>query len=92
MQMKKLNFKSSFIPLWIPIILVTMLILPSNFSTALMIFLMVLTILFLGQYPFKYIFSIVLSGIIFASVFILLVKNYPDLLPNRVEKDFQKNR
>jgi cell division protein FtsW len=46
---------------------------------------MVLTILFLGQYPFKYIFSIVLSGIIFASVFILLVKNYPDLLPNRVD-------
>ena len=82
---KKLNFKSSFIPLWIPIILVTMLILPSNFSTALMIFMMVLTILFLGQYPFKYIFSIVLSGIIFASVFILLVKNYPDLLPNRVD-------
>ena len=45
---KKLDFKSSFVPLWLPILLVVMLILPSNFSTALMIFFMVLTILFLS--------------------------------------------
>ena len=82
---KKLDFKSSFAPLWLPILLVVMLILPSNFSTALMIFFMVLTILFLGQYPFKYISSIVLAGIFIASLFILLAKNYPDLVPNRID-------
>ena len=82
---KKLDFKSSFVPLWLPILLVVMLILPSNFSTALMIFFMVLTILFLGQYPFKYISSIILAGIFIASVFILLAKNYPDLVPNRID-------
>ena len=54
----KIDFKSSFVPLWIPIVVVLMLILPSNFSTAFMIFLMVLTIIFVGQYPLKYIFSI----------------------------------
>ena len=82
---KKLDFKSSFVPLWLPILLVVMLILPSNFSTALMIFFMVLTILFLGQYPFKYISSIILVGIFIASLFVLLAKNYPDLVPNRVD-------
>ena len=82
---KKLDFKSSFVPLWLPILLVVMLILPSNFSTALMIFFMVLTILFLGQYPFKYISSIILAGIFIASSFVLLAKNYPDLVPNRID-------
>ena len=82
---KKLDFKSSFVPLWLPILLVVMLILPSNFSTALMIFFMVLTILFLGQYPFKYISSIILAGIFIASLFVLLAKNYPDLVPNRID-------
>ena len=82
---KKLDFKSSFVPLWLPILLVVMLILPSNFSTALMIFFMVLTILFLGQYPFKYISYIILAGIFIASLFVFLAKNYPDLVPNRID-------
>jgi len=82
---KKLDLRSSFFPLWVPILLVILLILPSNFSTSLMIFLMVLTILFIGQYPFKYISSIILIGIILASTFILFAKNYPDLLPNRID-------
>jgi cell division protein FtsW len=46
---------------------------------------MVLTILFLGQYPFKYISSIIFVGIILASIFVLFAKNYPDLLPNRID-------
>ena len=50
-----------------------------------MIFFMVLTILFLGQYPFKYISSIILAGIFIASLFVLLAKNYPDLVPNRID-------
>ncbi|MAJ83186.1 MAG: cell division protein FtsW [Flavobacteriaceae bacterium] len=82
---KKLDLKSSFVPLWLPILFVVMLILPSNFSTALMIFFMVLTILFLGQYPFKYIFSIILAAIFTTSLFVILVKNYPDLVPNRID-------
>ena len=82
---KKLDFKYSFAQLCLHILLFVMLILPSNFSTALMIFFMVLTILFLGQYPFKYISSIILAGIFIASLFVLLAKNYPDLVPNRID-------
>ena len=81
----KIDFKSSFTPLWIPIIVVLMLILPSNFSTAFMIFLMVLTIIFVGQYPLKYIFSIVFLIIACASIFVILAQKYPDIFPNRVD-------
>ena len=39
---KKIRFIDSILPLWLPISLIILLILPSNFSTAMMIFLMVL--------------------------------------------------
>ena len=82
---KSINFSKTIFPLWIPIILVVFLILPSNFSTAAMIFLMIITLIFIGGYPFKYLFGIVFSGFILFSLFFLTVKNYPDLMPNRID-------
>ena len=82
---KEIKFTDSILPLWIPISLVILLILPSNFSTATMIFLMILTLIFIGRYPIKYLFGIVFSGIFLLSFFILFSKSYPDLMPNRVD-------
>jgi cell division protein FtsW len=82
---KKINFSKTIFPLWIPIILVVFLILPSNFSTAAMIFLMIITLIFIGGYPFKYLLGIGFSGVILFSLFFLTVKNYPDLMPNRID-------
>ena len=82
---KNTNFSKTIFPLWIPIILVVFLILPSNFSTAAMIFLMIITLIFIGGYPFKYLLGIGFSGIILFSLFFLTVKNYPDLIPNRID-------
>ena len=82
---KNLKFNNSFIKIWLPIILVVMLVLPSNFSTALMIFSLCLVLIFIGQYPIKNILLIIFSVIILATSFILISKNYPDLLPNRVD-------
>lgn len=82
---KKISFFKTIIPLWIPIILIVFLILPSNFSTAAMIFLMIITLIFIGGYPFKYLLGIGFSGIILFSLFFLTVKNYPDLMPNRID-------
>ena len=82
---KEIKFIDSVLPLWIPISLVILLILPSNFSTATMIFLMILTLIFIGRYPIKYLFGIVFSGIFLLSFFILFSKSYPDLMPNRVD-------
>ena len=82
---KNINFSKTIFPLWIPIILVVFLILPSNFSTAAMIFLMIITLIFIVGYPFKYLLGIGFSGIILFSLFFLTVKNYPDLMPNRID-------
>ena len=42
------NFKQSFIELWIPVGITLMLILPANFSTAALIFAMVVVLVFIG--------------------------------------------
>ena len=84
-QEKKLNFSNSFIKLWLPILLVVMLVLPSNFSTAFMIFSLCLILIFIGQYPIKNILLIVLSIVILATSFVGLSKKYPEMIPNRVD-------
>lgn len=84
-QDKKINFSNSFIKLWLPIFLVVMLVLPSNFSTAFMIFSLCLILIFIGQYPIKNILLIVLSIVILATSFVGLSKKYPEMLPNRVD-------
>ena len=82
---KKLNFSNSFVKLWLPILLVVMLVLPSNFSTAFMIFSLCLILIFIGQYPIKNILLIVLSIVILATSFVGLSKKYPEMLPNRLD-------
>ncbi|MBL6647536.1 MAG: FtsW/RodA/SpoVE family cell cycle protein [Flavobacteriaceae bacterium] len=82
---KNIKFTKSIFPLWTPIIIVVFLILPSNFSTAAMIFLMIVTLIFIGGYPFKYLLGIGFSGIALFSLFFLTVKNYPDIIPNRID-------
>ena len=82
---KEIKFSSTILPLWTPILMVVLLILPSNFSTAAMIFLMILTLIFIGRYPIKYLIGIIFSGIFFLSFFILLAKTFPEKMPNRID-------
>jgi cell division protein FtsW len=82
---KQINFKESLVQLWLPVGLVLLLILPANFSTTAIIFIMVLTITFIGGYPVKYIGFILGSGILVLSFFVLVAKAFPDAMPNRVE-------
>ncbi|PIB38473.1 FtsW/RodA/SpoVE family cell cycle protein [Maribacter sp. 4G9] len=81
----KVTFKESILPLWLPVFLVVVLILPANFSTAGIIFSMVLMLCFLGGYPLKYLVAIVGTGIACLALFILVAKAAPDLFPNRVD-------
>lgn len=80
-----ISFKESILPLWVPIFTVVLLILPSNFSTAALIFSMVLVICFLGGYPIKFLALVVSVGLSLLFVFIITVKAFPDLIPNRVD-------
>lgn len=82
---KEVDFKSTVLPLWIPVFLVIALILPANFSTAAIIFSMVLVLCFLGGYPITYLMLIIGSGIAALVVFIMAAKAYPDSMPNRID-------
>ena len=80
----KIVFKESLIQLWLPVALILILILPANFSTTAIIFSMILILAFVGGYPIKYIGYIIGAGILSLTLFILIAKAFPDLMPNRV--------
>lgn len=82
---QEISFKSSIMPLWLPVFVVLILILPANFSTTAIIFTMVLVLAFLGGYPLKYLGAIVGSGLLVLSFFVLVAKAFPDAMPNRVD-------
>ncbi len=82
---KEFTFQSSLMELWLPVFVVVALILPANFSTAALVFVMVCMLVFVGQYPIKYLFTIIGIGILGLAFFILLAKSFPDAMPNRVK-------
>ena len=84
---KSKNYKLVFdiIPFWLPIYVIVMLILPSNFSSAFLLFFMVLTSCFISGYKLKNIFIILLFSFLSFAIFIGVIKIYPDIMPNRVD-------
>ena len=84
-QHSQVSFQSSFLALWTPVLLIVFLILPANFSTAAILFMMVLMLTFVGGYPLRYlvyIFGLGTAGLIF---FILVALAFPEAMPNRVD-------
>ena len=71
---KKITFKESILPLWVPIFAILALILPSNFSTTAIIFLMIVVLMFLGGYPVRYLGIIFLTGLIGLVFFVMIAK------------------
>lgn len=80
-----ITFKSSMWELWLPVFLTILFILPSNFSTAALIFSMVLMLTFVGKYPLKYIGIVVGVGLVCLLFFGAIAKTFPDAFPNRVD-------
>ncbi|MGY5352453.1 FtsW/RodA/SpoVE family cell cycle protein [Wenyingzhuangia sp. IMCC45533] len=81
----QINFKESLFKLWLPISLVLMFILPANFSTTAIVFMMVMILCFVGGYPIKYLGGIISAGMLFLLLFVLTAKAFPGLMPNRVD-------
>jgi len=79
------TFKETILPLWVPVFLVVGLILPANFSTAAIIFFIVLILTFVGGYTMKYTGAIVGIGMLSLVLFGLTAKAFPDLFQNRVD-------
>lgn len=80
-----LTFKNSLVDLWLPVFITLGLIFPANFSTAALLFAMVLMIAFIGKYPLQYIGLILALAVAAASFFVLLVIAFPKAFPNRVD-------
>ena len=72
------TFQDSFVKIWIPVGAVLVCVLPSNFSTTALMFAMVCMLLFIGQYPLKYLAIILASGFAFLALFFLLAKAFPE--------------
>ena len=81
----EISFSKTILPFWIPILTILLLILPANFSTTAILFSMIILLCFVGGYPLKYLLGVIISGILVLSIFILTVKAYPGIFPNRVD-------
>ena len=84
-ESKLVSFKETLLPLWLPVFLIIGLTLPANFSTAAIIFAMVVLLVFIGGYPFRYLAIILTTGLLLLSLFVLSAKAFPDVFPNRVD-------
>lgn len=80
---KEIGFIESILPLWTPIALVIILILPENFSTAAILALLALILCFMGGYPLKYLMGIVGVGLLSATLFLTILFTAPDKIPSQ---------
>lgn len=69
------DFRSSFVPIMAPILIVCGLILPANFSTAAALFMTCMVMLFIGRINMKYIFALFGIAVVMFSIFILILMN-----------------
>ena len=84
LKTEKLSFKSSFLQFWFPVFIIVLLILPSNLSTAILLFSMVLMLAYLACYPIKYLVSVIIFGLISLFIFIGVAKTFPEIFPTEL--------
>ncbi len=84
-NLSKTKFKETIIPLWLPIFVYIFLILPSNLSSALLIFGSLILILFISGFPITHLFKMFLILVFLSTNFFFLARAYPDQFPNRID-------
>ncbi len=72
------SFKTAFVPIMLPVLIVCGLILPANFSTATMLFVTCLVLIFIGRIKTKYLLSLSGIGILSLSIFIAILFTLPE--------------
>ncbi|CAN5332078.1 FtsW/RodA/SpoVE family cell cycle protein [soil metagenome] len=75
------DFKQGFLPVIIPVVVICALIFPANFSTAALLFLTCLVLMFVGRMNAKHLWLLVASGVVFVGLLITLIWNFPDAIP-----------
>jgi cell division protein FtsW len=66
------NFKTAFLPVIIPVLIVCSLILPANFSTAALVFASACYLMFIGRIKMKFIFGMFGIGIVGFLIFLMV--------------------
>lgn len=74
------DFKQAFLPIVLPVIGICGLIFPANFSTAALLFLTCLVLMFVGRMNTKHLLMLIGSGIVFASLVVVLIFNFPSII------------
>lgn len=81
---KEFTFKYFFINLVIPVGIVLLLILPFNFSTSFLGFMMFFILLFIGGEKLKHLFILIFSAVLVLGLFIIVSKIVPNILHSRL--------
>jgi len=79
---KEVKFSETVLPLFFPMFVIIGLIFPANGSTAAMLFIMAMTLLFLGGFPIKYLVGILITGVVAGGIFVYVAYNHADMIPN----------
>jgi len=74
------DFNSAFVPIIIPVVIVCGLIAPSDFSTAGLLFLTSLLMMFIGRISLKFVGLLGLMGIMMFSILVVLGTFFPDFV------------
>jgi len=75
------DFKQGFLPVIAPIVIICALIFPANFSTAALLFLTCLVLMFVGRMNAKHLWLLIGSGVIFIVFLVMIIWNFPDAIP-----------
>jgi cell division protein FtsW len=75
------NFKSGFLPVLLPVVLVCALILRDNFSTAAILFVTCLVLMFIGRIKLTFIFSVIGLGLFSVVLIFILATTFPEVFP-----------
>ena len=74
------SFKDAFMPIIIPVVLICGLIAPANLSTAVVLFVTCIALMFIGRVSWKYIFLLGLLGIVVFAGLLVLGRFEPELV------------
>lgn len=74
------DFKEAFLPIILPVVVVCGLIAPEDFSTAGLLFLTCVLMMFIGRISIKYVFLLLLMGLLLFSFLVFIGTIFPDVV------------
>lgn len=74
------DFNSAFLPIIVPVLLICGLIAPANLSTALLLFMACVGMMFIGRVSIRYILLLLMLGLVVFAILIFIGQAFPNLV------------